>query len=123
MHTPWLGIVPQGLQPCLDQIQRLEEQRGAGATERATHKGFESWVGLKMESDDKRQGNGKERTERGDSKKKWQEAQRVKRRKTWLREIENTSKNAKYWYEKSCQINIHYLKHILDLNLNMKMLV
>lgn len=45
-HTPRLGIVLQGLQPCLDQIQRLEEQRRAGATQRATHKGFESWVSL-----------------------------------------------------------------------------
>lgn len=44
VHTPRLGIVLQGLQPRLDQIQRLEEQRRAGAAERATHKGFESWV-------------------------------------------------------------------------------
>lgn len=26
-HTPWLGAVLQGLEPRLNQIQRLEEQR------------------------------------------------------------------------------------------------
>jgi len=50
-HTPRLGIVLLGLQPCLDQIQRLEEQRRAGAAERATHKGFERWVSLKTMTD------------------------------------------------------------------------
>lgn len=30
-HAPWLGAVLHGLEPRLNQIQRLEEQRRAGA--------------------------------------------------------------------------------------------
>lgn len=50
-NAPRLGIVLQGLQPCLNQIQRLKEQRWAGAAERATHKGFESRVSLRTNTD------------------------------------------------------------------------
>lgn len=45
-HTPWLGVVLHGLQPCLHQVQGLEEQRGARATERTAHEGFEGRVSL-----------------------------------------------------------------------------
>ncbi|KAG7242382.1 hypothetical protein INR49_023511 [Caranx melampygus] len=41
----------EGAEPRLDQIQRLEEQRRAGAAERTTHKGFESWVSLRTMSE------------------------------------------------------------------------
>lgn len=46
--APRFGVVLQGLQPRLDQIQRLEEQRGAGAAQRAAHEGFEGRVSLRM---------------------------------------------------------------------------
>ena len=66
-NIPWLSIVLQGLQPCLDQIQRLEEQRRAGTAERATHEGFESWVSLGtttvIESDDGGDREGHEKKE------------------------------------------------------------
>lgn len=48
VHAPRFGVVLQSLQPRLDQIQRLEEQRGAGAAQRAAHEGFESRVSLRM---------------------------------------------------------------------------
>ncbi len=67
-NTPGLGFVLQGLQSCLDQIQRLEEQRRAGAAERATHEGFESRVSLRTMTDKERD-NGEQRG-RGKRKKK-----------------------------------------------------
>lgn len=66
VHTPRLGIVLQGLQPRLDQIQRLEEQRRAGAAERAAHKGFESWVSLRTKTDGEKDNRGeRQRDEKG----------------------------------------------------------
>lgn len=44
--SPWLHAVLQSLQTGLDEVKRLEKQRGAGPTERATHEGFNSWMGL-----------------------------------------------------------------------------
>lgn len=44
--SPWLHAVLQSLQTGLDEVKRLEEQCGAGPTERATHEGFNSWMGL-----------------------------------------------------------------------------
>lgn len=63
VHTPGLGIVLQGLQSCLHQIQRLEEECRAGAAEGATHKGFESWVSLRTTTDIKRDDEDQQRDE------------------------------------------------------------
>jgi hypothetical protein len=46
-YIPRLHGVLQGLQARLDQVQRLEEQRGAGTAEGATHEGLESWMRLR----------------------------------------------------------------------------
>lgn len=46
-YIPRLHDVLQGLQARLDQVQRLEEQRGAGAAQGATHEGLESWMRLR----------------------------------------------------------------------------
>lgn len=43
---PWVHVVLEGLQSGLYQIQRLEEQSGASATERATHKGLQGRMSL-----------------------------------------------------------------------------
>lgn len=45
--SPRLHAALQSLQTGLDQVERLEEQRGAGPTEGATHEGFDSWVSLR----------------------------------------------------------------------------
>lgn len=55
-HAPWLGVVLKRLQSSLDQIQRLEEQRGAGAAERAAHEGLESRMSLRTAA--RRRGRG-----------------------------------------------------------------
>lgn len=44
--SPWAHVVLERLQARLDQVQRLEEQRGAGAAQGAAHEGFQSRVGL-----------------------------------------------------------------------------
>lgn len=61
VHTPWPGVVLQGLQPRLHQVQRLEEQRGACAAEGAAHEGFESWMSLRTQKDGWRDGERKRR--------------------------------------------------------------
>lgn len=45
-HSPGLHAALQRLQACLDKVEGLEKQRGAGPTEGATHEGFDSWVSL-----------------------------------------------------------------------------
>ena len=47
MNPPWLDIALQCLQTGLHQIQGLEEQGRAGATQRATHEGFQRRVSLR----------------------------------------------------------------------------
>lgn len=44
--SPRLHAALQSLQAGLDEVERLEKQRGAGPTEGATHEGFESRVSL-----------------------------------------------------------------------------
>lgn len=44
--SPWLHAVLQSLQTGLNEVKRLEKQRGAGPAEWATHEGFNSWMGL-----------------------------------------------------------------------------
>lgn len=45
-NSPRLHVALQRLQAGLDQVERLEQQSGAGPTERSTHEGFDSWVSL-----------------------------------------------------------------------------
>lgn len=45
-YSPRLHVAVKGLQAGLDQVQRLEEQRGACAAQGATHEGLESWMRL-----------------------------------------------------------------------------
>lgn len=47
---PWVHVVLQGLQSGLHQIQRLEQQSGAGATERAAHEGLQGRMSLREQT-------------------------------------------------------------------------
>lgn len=47
-HSPRLHAGLQSLQTGLDQVERLEQQRGAGSTEGATHEGFDGRVHLRV---------------------------------------------------------------------------
>ena len=53
--SPRLHAGLQGLQAGLDQVQWLEEQRGAGPTERAAHEGFDHRVGLRRHGETERE--------------------------------------------------------------------
>lgn len=48
-NSPRLHAALQRLQAGLDQVQRLEQQSGAGPAERATHERFDGWVSLRCE--------------------------------------------------------------------------
>lgn len=48
-NSPGLHAALQHLQAGLDQVQRLEQQSGAGPAERATHESFDGRVSLRWE--------------------------------------------------------------------------
>lgn len=47
IDSPGLHAALQSLQTGLNEVERLEEQRGAGPTDGATHEGFDRWVSLR----------------------------------------------------------------------------
>lgn len=48
--SPRVHVVLEGLQSGLHQIQRLEQQSGAGATERAAHEGLQGRMSLRKQT-------------------------------------------------------------------------
>ena len=52
--SPGLHAALQRLQTGLDQVQRLEQQRGAGPAQGAAHEGFEGRVSLRRGGDEER---------------------------------------------------------------------
>lgn len=44
--SPRLHAALQSLQACLDEVERLEEQSGAGSAEGAAHEGFDGGMSL-----------------------------------------------------------------------------